>query len=220
MAGIRTQIEAVREAMAERPPGLLRHVERVLREALLLAHTWDLDPDRVELAAWGHDLFRAHPPQEQLRLARDLGLAVDPDDERSPIVLHGPIAAAVLRERFGVTDADVLEAIASHTLGLERMSILAKVILIADKVEAVKRRRDWPMRLIRAAAHRDLDLALLCWADWKWVEERRHGWAHHAQHWRARREWVAEHHLDRAGPLRVPDAELEAFAEQFLRGSG
>ncbi len=219
MSSIRTQIDAVRQATADRPAGLVRHVERVVREALLLARFWDLDPDRAELAAWGHDLFRAHPAAEQLRLARELGLALEPDDERSPIVVHGPVAAAVLRERYGVSDADVLEAIASHTLGLERMSLLAKVILIADKVEAVKRRRDWPMRLIREVARRDLDLALLCWADWKWVEERTHGWDHHAQHWRARRAWVAEHHLDRASPARVSDAELEEFAARFLTGS-
>lgn len=220
MSSLRDQIDVVRREMLERPSGLLRHVERVVHETRLLARTWDLDPERAELAAWGHDLFRAYPPEEQLRLARELGLRVAPDDERSPVVLHGPVAAAVLRERFRITDDEVLEAIASHTLGLERMSLLAKIILIADKVESAKRRRDWPMRHIRALAHRDIDLALLCWSDWKWVEERKRGWLHHAQHWSARRAWVAEHHLERQAPARVSDAELEAFAVGFLTGSG
>lgn len=201
---LRQQLERVREEMAARPAGLVRHVERVAAEATRLARAWDVDPLRAELAAWGHDLFRSFAPDEQLRMAEELGVSVSEDDRASPIVLHGPIAACVLRERYGVSDEDVLQAVAAHTLGLERMSILAKIILIADKVEEVKRRRDWPMRLIREAALRDLDLALLCWADWKWVEERRHGWRSHAQHWRARREWVAEHHLDRPQPPREP----------------
>lgn len=220
MGTLRAQIEAVRELMADRPVPLLRHTERVVREALSLAPYWDLDPQRVELAAWGHDLFRAHPPSEQLRFAREFGLALSEEDEAAPVVLHGPVAAAVLRARYGVTDEEVLEAIAAHTLGLARMSILAKVILLADKVEAVKRRRDWPMPLIREVARRDLDLALLCWSDWKWVDERTHGWRSHRQHWGARQAWVAEHHLDRAAPARVPDEELEAFVAGFLTDSG
>ena len=200
---LQRQLERLREEMATRPAGLVRHVERVASEAVRLARSWDVDPLRAELAAWGHDLFRALPAEEQLRMAEELGVPISEDDRVSPIVLHGPIAAFVLRERFGIADEDVLQAVAAHTLGLERMTILAKIILIADKVEEVKRRRDWPMRLIRDVALRDLDLALLCWADWKWVEERRHGWRSHAQHWRARREWVAEHHLDRPQPPRT-----------------
>ncbi|MGE5596903.1 MAG: hypothetical protein ACM3S1_12830, partial [Hyphomicrobiales bacterium] len=98
---IRTQIARLRAEMADRPAGLVRHVERVLEEALALARTWDVDPERTELATWGHDLFRAHSPVELLRLSREAGVPVGPADEASPVMLHGPLAAVVLRERFG-----------------------------------------------------------------------------------------------------------------------
>ena len=48
----------------------------------------------------------------------------------------------------------------------------------------------------RELARRDLELALLCWADWKWAQERQNGWATHPAHWKARTEWVRAHHLD------------------------
>jgi predicted HD superfamily hydrolase involved in NAD metabolism len=184
-------------------------VERVASEALDLARRWNLDPERVELAAWGHDLFRSFPEAEQLQMARDAGIPIIPADTASPMVLHGPVAAAVLRERFAVEDEDVLAAIRDHTLGFARMPLIARVILLADKIEARKRRRDPIMSDIRRLARRDLDAAMLCWADWKWVEERTHRWPGHPGHWDARVTWVREHHLDAALPARVPDPEFE-----------
>lgn len=210
MAGpIQSQLATVRAAMLARPRGLVQHVERVATEALDLARRWDLDPERVELAAWGHDLFRSFAESEQLQMARDAGIPLLPADVASPIVLHGPVAAAVLRERFGVIDEDVLCAVRDHTLGLARMPLIARVILLADKIETRKRRRDPIMTDIRRLARRDLDAALLCWADWKWVEERTHGWQSHPGHWDARKTWVQEHHVDAALPARTLDSEVE-----------
>ena len=199
------QIATIRAAFGDRPSRLVHHVERVVLEAVDLAKRWGADPERATLAGWGHDLFRALSGEEQLKLAREAGLLVTANDEAEPVVLHGPNAAIVLRERFAVTDDDALAAVRDHTLGRPEMPLLAKIILIADKVEPRKRARTPVMREIRRLARRDLDLALLCWADWKWVEERAHGWESHPQHWEARRRWVAEHHAEIGLPKRVDD---------------
>lgn len=203
MSSIASQARHVRNELQSRPAGLIRHVERVLAEALDLAHRWDADPARVELAVWGHDLFRAEHPSELLRMAKSIGIPIETADDQEPVLLHGPIAAAILRDRFKVTDEESIAAVRDHTLGLAEMPLIAKIILIADKVEPNKRRRDPAMKGIRRLARRDLDTALLCWADWKWVQERKHGYASHPQHWSARQRWVAEHHIDIAMPGRV-----------------
>lgn len=200
---IEQQVAAVRAELETRPAGLIRHVERVLSEALDIGSRYDIDPARVELAVWGHDLFRAHSAEEQLRLARESGIVMDETEERLPVLLHGPIAAAVLRDRFRLTDDEVLAAVRDHTSGLSEMSMLAKVILVADKVEKHKRERTPAMAEVRKLARRDLDLALLCWADWKWVDERTQGYESQAAHWQARTAWVAAHHADAAMPGRV-----------------
>ena len=200
---IEQQIAAVRAEIETRPAGLIKHVERVLTEALDIARHFDVDPARVELAVWGHDLFRAHSAEEQLGLARDCGIKMDATEERLPVLLHGPIAAVVLRDRFGIVDDEALGAVRDHTSGSPGMSMLARVILVADKVEKHKRARAPLMAEIRKLSFRDLDLALLCWADWKWVDERTHRFESHAAHWQARSAWVAEHHADVAMPGRV-----------------
>ena len=208
MSNLSAQIAAIQAEFGSRPEGLRLHVERVLVEALDLAGRYGLDPDRVKLATWGHDLFRSLPPAEQLRMAGEVGVSISDADRAEPVLLHGPIAAVVLRERFGVTDGEALSAVREHTLGAAEMPMLAKVILLADKFEARKRRRTPVMREIRRLARRDLDLALLCWADWKWLEEREHGWLSHPDHWAARTHWVHEHHQEVAASLPAIGGDL------------
>ena len=85
------------------------------------------------------------------------------------------------------------------------MPTLAKIILLADKLESRKRKRDPLLPEIRRLARRDLDLALLCWSDWKWVQERERAWTSSVRHWNARAEWVAAHHVEAALPPRAED---------------
>ncbi len=202
---VRAQIRALQTAFEERPEGLLRHVQRVLAEALDLASRFDLDADRVELATWGHDLFRSFPPERQLEMALECGLSLSAADRADPVLLHGPLAAVALREQFGVTDEEALAAVRDHTLGSAEMPLIAKVILLADKFEKRKRDRTPVMKEIRRLAWRDLDLALLCWADWKWVQERDNDWESHPASWEARVRWVTEHHEEIGLPAREPE---------------
>ena len=208
------QVAAVREELLLRPAGLVRHVRRVLDEALPLARHWLADEQRVELAVWGHDLFRSESPAEQIRLAGEVGVEIDADSRDYPILLHGPIAAVVLRERFGITDEEALMAVRDHTSGLAQMSLLAKILLIADKIEKKKRRGVPELADIRRIARRDLDTAILCWADWRWTVEARERYRTQEAHWRARASWVEEHHRDIGMPERVTGSSFAAAARR------
>ncbi|HCV00261.1 MAG: hypothetical protein CL897_05265 [Dehalococcoidia bacterium] len=211
---ITDQIAAVRQELLQRPAGLVRHVERVLDEAIPLAALWGADKERVELSVWGHDLFRAKSPTEQLRLAKEVGVEIDEDAKAYPILLHGPIAATVLRERFRLTDEEALMAVRDHTSGLDQMSLLAKILLIADKIEKRKRQGAPELADVRQLARRDLDTAILCWSDWRWATEAREGYRIQASHWRARQHWVEEHHAEIGMP---PRATGRAFAAAARR---
>ena len=213
---IAAQIAVVREELLKRPSGLVRHVGRVLDEALPLARLWVADEERVELAVWGHDLFRSESPAEQIRLAGEVGVEIDADSRDYPILLHGPIAAVVLRERFGITDEEALLAVRDHTSGLARMSLLAKILLISDKIEKKKRRGIPQLADIRRLARRDLDTAILCWADWRWTAEARDRYRTQQAHWRARQHWVEEHHLDIGMPERTTGSAFAAARREGL----
>ena len=137
---------------------------------------------------------------ETVLMAAEVGLVIAEADRAAPVVLHGPTAAAVLRERFAIHDEEVLTAVRDHTLGNTHMPMIAKIILLADKFEPSKRSKRPVMREIRRLARRDIDMALLCWSDWSLLDHAEHGWMTHPRHWAARREWRSEH-INEAGGL-------------------
>ena len=186
---MRAQIEALKAAIARLPRGLAEHVERVAAEADRLAAGFkELGREQVELAAWGHDIARALSPQELLPRARRFGLAVSPVEEEAPILLHGPVGAEILRREYGIDDREVLAAARFHSTGRAGMSLLEKVIFVADKIEPGKVRAKPPLARVRELADRDLDAAILEYLDQMLVVASEEGWPLHPQAVAARNE--------------------------------
>ena len=135
--------EAARESMG---------FERFLhsRNTALLA--WDLcrrfslDPAHGYLAGVAHDLAKPLNDRAQLRLAKSYGKEISPIEREKPSLLHGRAAAVLLKERFGIYNDAILEAVAAHTLGDRRMGPLAKVVYIADKMEVTREKIDPALR--------------------------------------------------------------------------
>ncbi len=68
------------------------------------------------------------------------------------------MGAFLVREKFGITDPEILSAIAKHTVGGESLTLLDKIILLADMIEAG---RDWPgVEKLRYMVYQDLDQTL------------------------------------------------------------
>ncbi len=148
------------EALQQRIRGeRLAHTYRVVETARMLADRFGAPLAQAEEAALMHDYAKAMKGSQLLEEAHRRGLIVDPAEEAQPHLLHGPVAAALLMERGLVTDPAVLEAIRWHTTGRAGMSLLEKVIWLADYIEPG---RQFPgVEEVRAAAEQDLDRALL-----------------------------------------------------------
>ncbi len=164
----------------------LAHTYRVLETARLLAARHGADAERTSTAALLHDYAKAMPPAELLAHARCRNLIIDDAEETQPHLLHGPVAAALLQEQGLVTDPEVLAAIRFHTTGRAGMSLLEKIIWLADYIEPG---RDFPgVQAIRAEADRDLDLALFHALDDSIIYVVQRGWplhlySVHARNW-------------------------------------
>jgi nicotinate-nucleotide adenylyltransferase len=100
-----------------------------------LARRYGLDPGAAYLAGISHDLGKALTRDELLALAGRDGKGLSPFERKKPSLLHGRAATVLLRERFGIHNKDVLEAVAVHTTGARGMGPLAMVVFIADKIE-------------------------------------------------------------------------------------
>jgi predicted HD superfamily hydrolase involved in NAD metabolism len=141
----------------ELPAGLVEHIDRVVRLTETLARHHGLDVPLARLMAQGHDLVRHVPPADLLARAEARGLRTDPVERHAPVLLHGPIGALELRERFAVTDTRVFNAIWHHTWGHPDYTPEAWAMFIADKVEPHKVARWSALRRVRRLA---LDVSL------------------------------------------------------------
>ncbi|GAC1300996.1 MAG: bis(5'-nucleosyl)-tetraphosphatase (symmetrical) YqeK [Vulcanimicrobiaceae bacterium] len=111
------------------------HTLRVARLAGRLARRHGEDAGRARLAGMLHDLARLYSAARLVSFCEARGLEIDAFEAQNPIVLHARVGAALARERFGVTDPDVLAAIACHTVAAPAMSRLATIVYLADGLE-------------------------------------------------------------------------------------
>jgi predicted HD superfamily hydrolase involved in NAD metabolism len=153
-------MEAVRAQMPERR---WQHTLGVMETAVKLAKRYGADPAKADLAAILHDVCKYWPVEKQAdavrrspELPQDM---LDYDKE----LWHAPAAAAVARSEYGVTDPEVLDAILYHTSGRERMTLLDKIVCLADYIEPG---RDFPnVHKIRELAEHSVEKALVAGFD-------------------------------------------------------
>ncbi|NLL52311.1 MAG: HD domain-containing protein [Peptococcaceae bacterium] len=100
-----------------------------------LALKFGLNKQAAALAALTHDLAKQFSLTDQLAKAKEYDLIYYPEDLDHPQVLHGRIAAYVLENEYQISDRDILNAVANHTLGRPKMSPLEMLIYSADLTE-------------------------------------------------------------------------------------
>lgn len=111
------------------------HSIRVAETCARLCRMFALDADVGYLAGVGHDMCKDFSDQELFELAAKDGNPIIPYEKRNPALLHGRAAAVLMKEKFGIEDKDILEAVAYHTSGVMGMCDLSKCLFIADKIE-------------------------------------------------------------------------------------
>ena len=139
------------------------HTEGVRQTAIKLAEKYGpLDEElrqKAELTALFHDMYRGVSTDVLNYYVKHLGL----DEKRyknNANLAHGKIAAAVMEREYGITDNDMLNAVSFHTTGRPGMSLLEKIIYIADYIEPGRKQAP-NLTKLRRLAFQDLDQALL-----------------------------------------------------------
>ena len=149
--------EAEALAAARLSQELFEHSCRVAEMAAALAARWGADGDSARVAGLLHDLCRELSAEEALAAARIQSLNIGDLELRFPVqLLHGPLAAGELVE-FGVS-AEVLHAIAIHTVGRGGMTTLEKCLYVADASEPGRGHRE--AAEVRRHAEKSLDDAV------------------------------------------------------------
>ncbi len=134
------------------------HVLGTAATAVKLAEKYGADVHRAEVAGLLHDCTKKLSMDEQLALCERYGIVLDELEKKALKLLHAKTGAALARDVFGVDD-EVYNAILWHTTGKPDMTVLEKVIYLADFIEPT---RDFPgVDTLREAVWQDLDRGLL-----------------------------------------------------------
>jgi predicted HD superfamily hydrolase involved in NAD metabolism len=143
------------------PDGLQAHIYRVRDVAQELAARHDIAPDRAELGALAHDVCRAVPGDDLLRMSAELGVNVTDVDRDFPLLLHGPVGAELLRKEDDLTDHGLYEAVRWHSTAHASLDDLGKLVFLADKLDPQKAVVYSYQARLHDMALESLDLALL-----------------------------------------------------------
>lgn len=152
---VRERIEAyISENLKEKR---LKHTYAVAEEAARLSRRYGEDEDKAYLAALFHDMFRSAPVSALNMFVKHLGLPKKFID--NPNLAHGKVAAEIMKRDYGITDEDIINAVSYHTTGRAGMSVLEKILFLADAIEPG---RSYPsVDETRRLAYEDLDKACI-----------------------------------------------------------
>ena len=138
-------------------PNRVKHVLGCRDTAVALAKRWGADETDAARAGILHDITKAIDGPLQLTLCDAYGKLLDDFSKRYPRTLHALTGSMVAQRIFGENDA-VVSAIEFHTTGRANMTLLEKIIYVADYMEP---NRDFPgVERLRELAFSDIDAAL------------------------------------------------------------
>ncbi len=141
------------------PEGLYSHCVATGRTALDLATHHRFDSRRARAAGLLHDIARSLNDGKLIEEAERFGIVVSALERTAPVLLHGKVGAKVVETELGITDAQIIEAIAVHTTGARGMDAIARIVFVADYAEPT---RDLPgADEVRALLPERLDEAVL-----------------------------------------------------------
>ena len=134
------------------------HVLGTEQEAIRLALRYGADVEKARRAALLHDCTKKLDMPAQLALCDQYGIQLDEMEQWALKLLHSKTGAAIARDVFGVDD-EIYSAIWYHTTGHANMTLLEKIIYLADYIEPS---RDFPgVDRLRETVYQDLDAGLL-----------------------------------------------------------
>jgi predicted HD superfamily hydrolase involved in NAD metabolism len=151
----REALEIVKKQLTEHR---YQHTIGVMETAIALAEQYGADVKKVELAAIFHDYAKFRPKEEMKRIILEQNMPKDLLLYNTEL-WHAPVGAYLVEKEVGIKDVEILDAIRYHTSGRPDMTLLEKVVYVADYIEPG---RIFPgVDEVRELAKQDLNKALI-----------------------------------------------------------
>lgn len=132
----------------------LYHSECVAKRCIELADIYNVDKEAAGLVGIVHDIAKEMPNEEKIKYCKENYLEIDEIENENLGLLHAKIGANIAKKEFGFSE-DLCSAIKYHTTGKANMSLLDKVLYVADMTSDDRKFDD--KRYVWELGNRDLD---------------------------------------------------------------
>lgn len=123
--------EIAKEKLSEKR---FNHTLGVVDRAIQYAEIYNENIEKVKIAAILHDIAKEIPKEESYNMLEKCGVKLDDIEKRNFNLIHSILGAEIAKNEYGLDD-DIVNAIKYHTTGRENMSMLEKIIYLADATE-------------------------------------------------------------------------------------
>lgn len=156
-----TQVLEIKKYLKKKlDPFRYEHTLGVAYTCQALAMRYEYDLRKAELAGLLHDCAKRYDNETMLSKCLKRDIPMSDGELRDPSLLHAKLGAWYAKEKFGVEDEEILTAIACHTTGKTGMTLLDKILYVADYIEP-NRYKAPELPKMRKLAFTDLDQACL-----------------------------------------------------------
>jgi predicted HD superfamily hydrolase involved in NAD metabolism len=144
-------------------PGRYRHSEEVMNEAIWLAEFYGVNIEKARIAGLLHDCAKSAGKDEIYKALEKYNVVPDDIQKKTPVLLHSILGPFYAKEYYGVEDMEILDAIRWHTTGRAGMTMLEKIIFVADYIECGRNFEG--VEEARKQAYKDIELCIVICCD-------------------------------------------------------
>ncbi len=134
------------------------HSISVMNMCEALASKYNVNVKKAKLVGLMHDMAKDMTKEEKIQYVKNNNIECSLIEEKIVEILHGKIAADICKKRYQF-DEEMCTAIKYHTTGKENMTLLEKILFIADKIDETRNYEG--VEDLRELAFEDLDKAIL-----------------------------------------------------------
>lgn len=136
-----------------------RHTLGVMYISAALAMRYGIDLEMAQVAGLLHDCAKCIPNEKKIKLCEKHHIPISRVEQGAPFLLHSKLGAYLAETKYEVKEEEILQAIIWHTTGKPEMTMLEKIVFLADYIEPMRWKAS-NLKEIRETAFQDLDRAV------------------------------------------------------------
>lgn len=156
----KTEIQKIRKELSkELDFKRYEHTLGVAYTAACMAMRYGCDTNKAYLAGLLHDCAKCMTHEERLNYCKKHKLEVTSYEKQNPALLHAKVGAELVKRKYDINDEEIISAVRYHTTGKPEMTLLEKIIFVADYLEPHRSEAE-DLPIVREMVFMDLDKTL------------------------------------------------------------